>query len=174
MAYEKQEWVPRETVVSAARMGHIEDGLGDAHSLIEGLQAKTAVSYALNNSPSIPHNTATVPTGWLVFGQQVPAVTYVSASGSFRINTPGNYLVALSGSYANGPTSGNMEYRVDLNGTRILAAFGTAGDVSSRSGVTVVRAVEGDLITPNYSQTSGAAVALRPNSFNTITFAQIG
>ena len=27
MAYEKQEWVAEETIISAARMSHIEDGI---------------------------------------------------------------------------------------------------------------------------------------------------
>lgn len=170
MAYEKQEWTAHETVVSAARMEHIENG-------IETESVKTAVSYALNNSPTVPHgngDSRTVPTGWLVFGQQVPAITYAPESGGFRVNVAGTYLVALNGSYANGPTSGNLEYRVDLNDTRILAVFGSGGDVSSRSGVAVAQAAEGDLIIPNYAQTSGATATLRPNSFNTITIAQIG
>lgn len=170
MAYEKQEWVAEETVISAARMSHIEDG-------IEAVAARTAVAYALNTSPSIPHgggDSRTVPTGWTVVGEEIPAVTYSEADGGFRINTPGIYLVALNGSYSNGPTSGNLEYRVDLNDERILAVFGAGGDVSSRSGVTVARAAEGDLLVPHYAQTSGAAAALRPNSFNTLSIAQVG
>lgn len=170
MAYEKQEWTAQETVISAARMSHIEDG-------IEAVAARTAVSYALNTSPSIPHGSGdarTVPTGWSVVGEEIPAVTYSEADGGFRVNTPGVYLVTINGSYANGPTSGNMEYRIDLNDTRVLAVYGSSGDVSSRSGAVAIQAAEGDLIVPNYGQTSGATVNLRTNSFNTLTIAQVG
>ena len=37
MAYEKQTWVDQETVVSAARMDHIESGVEAAHDLAESL-----------------------------------------------------------------------------------------------------------------------------------------
>lgn len=170
MAYEKQEWVAEETIISAARMSHIEDG-------IEAVAARTAVAYALNTSPSIPHGggeARTVPTGWSVVGEEIPAVTYSEADGGFRINTPGVYLIALNGSYSNTSSNGNFEYRVDLNDERILAVFGAAGDVSSRSGTTIAQAAEGDLLIPHYSQTSGSALTLRPNSFNTLSIAQVG
>lgn len=166
MTYTKQEWVDQETVITAARMNHIEGGVEAAS------ESKAAVSYVLNTSPSIPHSSSQSPDGWTPVGEQVPAITYVSGSG-FRVNTPGTYLVALSGSYGNGPTSGNMEYRVVHNGSRVLATFGANGDTSTRSGTCVVTAAEGDLIAPDYSQTSGSAVTLRPGSFNTITFVQI-
>lgn len=35
MTYQKQAWVARETVVSAARMNHIEEGIEAAHDLSE-------------------------------------------------------------------------------------------------------------------------------------------
>ena len=35
MTYQKQEWTARETVVSAARMSHIEDAIEAAHGLLE-------------------------------------------------------------------------------------------------------------------------------------------
>lgn len=170
MTYEKQEWTARETVISAERMSHIEDG-------IAAVAARTAVTYALNTSPAVPHGSGdsrTVPTGWSVVGEEIPAVTYSEADGGFRVNTPGVYLVTINGSYANGPTSGNLEYRVDLNTTRVLAVYGSSGDVSSRSGTAAIQAAEGDLIVPNYAQTSGATANLRTNSFNTLTIAQVG
>ena len=37
MAYEKQTWVDQETVVTAARMDHIESGVEDAHSELESV-----------------------------------------------------------------------------------------------------------------------------------------
>ena len=37
MAYEKQTWVDQETVVSAARMDHIETGVEAAHSELAGV-----------------------------------------------------------------------------------------------------------------------------------------
>lgn len=45
MAYEKQEWLDKETVISSARMEHIEDGLSDVESelttMLEALQDLT-------------------------------------------------------------------------------------------------------------------------------------
>ena len=188
MTYTKQEWIDQQTVISAARMDHIEGGVEAAHGLAGGLDArlttaeagvaqlksKTAVSYALNSLPAIPPGTgsaSTVPTGWSVLGQEVPAITYTAADG-FQINTPGVYTIALSGSY-NGSGTGNMEYRVDHNGSRVLAVFGSNGDVSSRSGVCVITAASGDLITPNYAHGNSTNMNLRANSFNTISFVQI-
>lgn len=202
MTYTKQEWIDQQTVISAARMDHIEGGVEGAHNLasdldtrlttaegqtgdldtrlataeagVAQLQSKTAVSYTLNNLPAIPPGTgsaSTVPTGWTVVGQEVPAITYLGASG-FQINTPGVYTIALSGSY-NGSGTGNMEYRVDHNGTRVLATFGSNGDVSSRSGVCVITAAAGDLIAPNYAHGNATTMNLRANSFNTISFVQI-
>ena len=202
MTYTKQEWIDQQTVISAARMDHIEDGIEAAHGLADGLdgrlaanegltgdldarltaaeagvaqlQSKTAVSYALNTLPVIPPGTgsaSTVPTGWSVLGQEVPAITYTAADG-FQINTPGVYTIALSGSY-NGSGTGNMEYRVDHNGSRVLAVFGSNGDVSSRSGVCVITAEAGDLVAPNYAHGNSTNMNLRANSFNTISFVQI-
>ena len=202
MTYTKQEWIDQQTVISAARMDHIEDGIEAAHGLtgdldarltaaedladgleqrvttaeagVAQLQSKTAVSYALNSLPVIPPGTgsaSTVPTGWSVLGQEVPAITYTAADG-FQINTPGVYTIALSGSY-NGSGAGNMEYRVDHNGVRVLAVFGSNGDVSSRSGVCVITAEAGDLVTPNYAHGNSSNMNLRANSFNTISFVQI-
>ena len=167
MTYTKQEWIDGETVISAERMGHIEDA-------VAALSSKTAVSYALNTMPTIPPDgggSSTIPTGWSVLGQEVPAITYMGADG-FQINTPGVYTIALSGSY-NGSGTGNMEYRVDHNGSRVLAVFGSNGDVSSRSGVCVITAEAGDLITPNYAHGNSTDMQLRKNSFNTISFVQI-
>ena len=188
MTYTKQEWIDQQTVISAARMDHIEGGIEAAHGLADGLdvrltaaeggvaqlQSKTAVSYALNGLPAIPPGTgsaSTVPTGWSVLGQEVPAITYTAADG-FQINTPGVYTIALSGSY-NGSGTGNMEYRVDHNGSRVLAVFGSNGDVSSRSGVCVITAEAGDLVAPNYAHGNSSNMNLRANSFNTISFVQI-
>ena len=188
MTYTKQEWIDQQTVITAARMDHIESGVETAHGLADGLdqrvtaaeggvaqlRSKTAVSYALNTLPTIPPGTgsaSTVPTGWSVLGREVPAITYLGADG-FQINTPGVYTIALSGSY-NGSGTGNMEYRVDHNGSRVLAVFGSGGDVSSRSGVCVITAEAGDLVAPNYAHGNSSNMNLRANSFNTISFVQI-
>ena len=49
MTYTKQEWVDQETVVSAARMDHIESGVEDAHGLADGLDGRlTAAEGALD------------------------------------------------------------------------------------------------------------------------------
>lgn len=37
MTYQKQEWIDRETVISTARMNHIESGVEAAHGLAESL-----------------------------------------------------------------------------------------------------------------------------------------
>lgn len=52
MAYEKQEWTPRETVISTARMEHIEDGIEAAHSGIEG-SVESALQAALAGLPQV-------------------------------------------------------------------------------------------------------------------------
>ena len=39
MTYTKQEWVDQETVISAARMDHIETGVDEAHDLSDTLGA---------------------------------------------------------------------------------------------------------------------------------------
>ena len=78
MAYEKQTWVDQETVVSAARMDHIETGVEDAHdeiagvgSAVDGLDGRlTAAEGAIDalepgewadltlTSPWVPYDTA--------------------------------------------------------------------------------------------------------------------
>lgn len=182
MAYQKQEWVEQETIVSAERMGHIEDGIADAdqaagealalaEDAAEAVNARAAVAYVLNSSPSIPSSEVTVPTGWTVGGTEVPAITY--GPGGWVINRAGVFLIALNGSYANASTSANLEYRLTHNGTRVLAVFGAAGDVSSRSGTTVITAAVGDVVRAEYYHAAGMPLALRPSSFNAISFAQI-
>lgn len=170
MTYQKQAWVARETVVSAARMNHLEEGIEAAHQSADALRAKSAVSYALNTQPSIPSGSSTVPSGWTVFGEEIPAITY--AGDSFRFNVDGVFLVALNGSYNSVSTTTSLEYRVNLNGSRILAVFGS-GDFSSRSGTAIATVAPGDYIRVDYYHNSGSAISLRPSSFNTIAFAQI-
>ena len=40
MTYKKQAWVDQETVISAARMDHIESGVEAAHGLADGLDGR--------------------------------------------------------------------------------------------------------------------------------------
>ena len=47
MTYTKQEWIDQETVVSAARMDHIESGVEDAHNLADGLDTRLTASEGL-------------------------------------------------------------------------------------------------------------------------------
>ena len=182
MAYEKQEWVEQETIISAERMGHIEDGLEAADRVAgEALElageaarvanARGAVVYVLNSSPSIPSSQAIVPVGWTAGDTEIPSVTYGTAG--WTINRPGVYLIAMNGSYANASTNANLEYRMTRNGTRILAMFGGGGDVSSRSGTTVITAEEGDLVQAEYYHAAGGPLSLRPSSFNAVSFAKI-
>ena len=44
MTYTKQEWIDQETVVSAARMDHIESGVEAAHGLADGLDGRLAAA----------------------------------------------------------------------------------------------------------------------------------
>ena len=46
MAYEKQEWVARETVVSAERMTHIEDGIEATQAAADAAQAAADAAQA--------------------------------------------------------------------------------------------------------------------------------
>lgn len=49
MTYTKQEWIDQQTVVSAARMDHIESGVEDAHGLVDGLDTRlTAAEGAID------------------------------------------------------------------------------------------------------------------------------
>ena len=49
MTYQKQAWVDQETVISAARMDHIESGVEAAHGLADGLDTRlTAAEGALD------------------------------------------------------------------------------------------------------------------------------
>ena len=40
MTYTKQEWIDQQTVISAARMDHIESGVEAAHGLADGLDTR--------------------------------------------------------------------------------------------------------------------------------------
>ena len=54
MAYEKQEWVARETVVSAERMTHIEDGIEATQAAADAAQAAAdAAQAALDGLPQV-------------------------------------------------------------------------------------------------------------------------
>ena len=44
MTYQKQAWVDQETVISAARMDHIESGVEAAHGLADGLDGRLAAA----------------------------------------------------------------------------------------------------------------------------------
>ncbi len=44
MTYTKQEWIDQQTVVSAARMDHIESGVEAAHGLADGLDGRLAAA----------------------------------------------------------------------------------------------------------------------------------
>ena len=129
-----------------------------------------AVTFVNNSTPSIPNRTNVIPSGWEQVGDGNSAIT--AADGKFTTAQPGVYLVSLSGSYGNGTVSGNYEYRVLLNGGRVLAFYG-AGDVSSRSGACALQLGAGDSIEIEFYQTSGETFSLRGNSFNTVTFTRI-
>lgn len=58
--YEKQDWINKETVVSAERMNHIEDGIYDASISGSGKTGDT-----LPIGTMIPYGGMVVPTNWL-------------------------------------------------------------------------------------------------------------
>ena len=61
MAYGKQEWTAEETVISAARMSHIEDGIEAAHGRADGLDTRlNAAEGAINAAPQIQSGRAVV------------------------------------------------------------------------------------------------------------------
>ena len=82
MAYEKQTWVDQETVVSAARMDHIETGVEAAHdeiagvgSAVDGLDGRlTAAEGAID---------ALEPGEWADLALTSPWVPYDSAGTSY-------------------------------------------------------------------------------------------
>ena len=75
MTYTKQEWVDQETVVSAARMDHIESGVEDAHGLTDGLEGRlTAAEGALD---------AITPGAWVDLSLTSPWVPYDTAGTSY-------------------------------------------------------------------------------------------
>ena len=47
MTYTKQEWIDQQTVISAARMDHIESGVETAHGLADGLDVRLAANEGL-------------------------------------------------------------------------------------------------------------------------------
>ena len=54
MTYMKQEWIDQQTVISAARMDHIEGGIEAAHGLTDGLDTRLgAAEDVINATPQI-------------------------------------------------------------------------------------------------------------------------
>lgn len=79
MTYTKQEWVDQETVVSAARMDHIESGVEAAHGLAEDLAGDldtrlTAAEGAID---------ALEPGEWVDLPLTSPWVPYDPAGNSY-------------------------------------------------------------------------------------------
>lgn len=50
MTYTKQEWIDQQTVISAARMDHIEGGIEAAHGLAEGLDTRLTTAEGQGDS----------------------------------------------------------------------------------------------------------------------------
>lgn len=137
---------------------------------LEALEQKTAAAYVFETAPEIPSGVETVPLGWSIVGEAMPAVAL--RPEGFRFNTSGVFLVTFTGSYNTVSTTSTMEYRILLNSTRLLALFG-AGDYSSRSEAIAVVASAGDVLQAQYFHSAGQTLTLRGNAFNTISFAQI-
>ena len=82
MAYEKQTWVDQETVISTARMDHIESGVEDAHDLADGLDTRlTAAEGALDAAEGAID--ALEPGEWADLTLTSPWVPYDTAGTSY-------------------------------------------------------------------------------------------
>lgn len=62
MTYQKQAWVSKETVVSAARMDHIENGIEAAHSTADAAQAAADAAPQVQAGRALITPTANTPT----------------------------------------------------------------------------------------------------------------
>ena len=151
------------------RVTSVEENLEGNVSTRLGPEA-VGTTFVLNTQPTIPPSTSVIPTGWEKVGSEASAVQ--PTSEGFTTSVPGLYLISITGSYGNGTASGNYEYRILKNNSRVLAIYGSA-DVSSRSGNCVVHLTENDTVQAEYYQSSGATFTLRQSSFNSITFIRI-
>lgn len=78
MTYQKQAWVSRETVVTAARMDHIETGIDEAHDLADGLDTRlTAAQEAVDELGALK------PGDWVDLTLTSPWYAYDSAGTSY-------------------------------------------------------------------------------------------
>ena len=82
MTYQKQAWVDQETVISAARMDHIESGVEDAHGLADGLDGRlTAAEGALDAAEGAID--ALTPGAWVDLSLTSPWVPYDTSGNSY-------------------------------------------------------------------------------------------
>ena len=82
MTYTKQEWIDQETVVSAARMDHIESGVEDAHGLADGLGGRlTAAEGAIDAAEGAID--ALTPGAWVDLSLTSPWVPYDTSGNSY-------------------------------------------------------------------------------------------
>ena len=75
MTYQKQSWVDQETVISAARMDHIESGVEAAHGLADGLDGRLAAAEGAID--------ALEPGEWADLSLTSPWVPYDPAGNSY-------------------------------------------------------------------------------------------
>ena len=75
MTYQKQAWVDQETVISAARMDHIESGVEAAHGLADGLDGRLAAAEGALD--------ALEPGAWVDLPLADPWVPYDPAGNSY-------------------------------------------------------------------------------------------
>ena len=139
MAYQKQTWVNGETVATAERLNHIEDGIEQNSTDITGLNSSvTNLNNSLNNI--IPagvismYGGSTVPSGWLICdGRAVSRTTYSrlfsaigttygAGNGSTTFNLPnlkGRVPVGLDTSQTEfnslGKTGGEKKHTLTVN-----------------------------------------------------------
>ena len=68
MTYTKQEWIDQQTVISVARMDHIEGGIEAAHDLAEGLDTRlTATEGAVDALKSAPWVDLSLTSPWYAY-----------------------------------------------------------------------------------------------------------
>ena len=82
MTYQKQAWVDQETVISAARMDHIESGVEAAHGLADGLDGRLAAAEDAIGAAEDAID-ALEPGEWVNLSLTSPWVAYDPAGNSY-------------------------------------------------------------------------------------------
>lgn len=133
MAYTKQTWTNNDssTPLNAPRLGHIEDGIGDAHDEIAAL-APVAATGSYTDLTETPVLAAVATTGAYSDISGKPAFSTVATTGQYSdlIGKPTLSTVANTGSYndlLNQPTPATLGA---VPTTRLVAGHALSADVT--------------------------------------------